>query len=91
MEEFETDNADLAATIQLITGFSPTLRPNKTRLLFVFPGSVDVERAAHSFETGVMVDAKLFAEVLNTLHKFIRVVKQNQWDRERKSRDEVTR
>ena len=91
MEEFQTENADLAAAIQLVTGFSPTLRPNKTRLLFVFPGSVEVERAAQSFETGVMVDAKPFAEVLNTLHKFIRVVKQNQWDRERKSRDEVTR
>ena len=91
MEEFQTDNADLAATIQLVTGFSPTLRPNKTRLLFVFPGSVEVERAAHSFETGVMVDAKLFSEVVNNNHKFIRVVRQNVWDQERKTREEVTR
>lgn len=68
----ETQNIDLAATVQAVTGAEPIINHGGQLSTFTFPAAQAVKDVLVGYETGLKVEARRLLTVRNQLFRRLR-------------------
>ncbi len=68
----ETQNIDLAATIQAVTGTEPTITQGGPLATFTFPAAQIVKDVLVGYETGLQIEARRLLATRNQLFRRLR-------------------